>query len=164
MIDMQAMMANEGARKSIEDVKAKLESDPVIGKLIDAAQSVKDLYEISKNYVEMKWEDFKAICEDALHYFNEDKVALPDDALDMVAGGGWSDFWNKCKSAVIAVGVGVGIAVVVGALTAGAIVSLPIAGAMAAGTIAGGAIGIGSMAGIVGGIVQYFVDPLGIAD
>lgn len=153
-LDMEAMMADAEARKCIENVQNEMEKNAEASKLMDAAASLADLYEVAKKYVFMKFEAFKSICKDAFAYFSkEEKVALSDETLEAVAGGGWfSDIWNKCKKVVVAVAVGVGV----GALCAagGAILVAGLGAAVVAGTA--GTMGV--LGGVSAGILNYLKD------
>ena len=115
---------------------------------------MKDAYEIVKKFVTVKYETFKALCMDAMEYFNEDKVALSDETMDAVVGGGFfGDLWNKCKKTVISVGVGVlwGVAAAgIAFAFAGVVV-----GTGGVGTIAVSA-AIGALVGTGAGLTYYF--------
>ncbi len=137
-INVAAIMEDTQSRATIDQIQAAMSRDTIVDKMIEAAQTVEDAYEVVKRYVVIKFEDFKAVCNDMMEYFQGPKVALDDDIMEAVAGGGfWSNVWNVCKRPLMAAVVGAGI----GLLTAGAIlVSAPllVGGAVA---LAAGAVG-----------------------
>lgn len=143
-VDVAKIMSVEGSAEALEKVGEIIDANPVSKKLLEAAQTVEDAYQVFKDYVKMKWEDFKIIFEKTVDYFKEPKAALPDEVMDQVVGGGWSDFWNKYKHKIIRASIIVGCAVAgiaVGALTAGA------AGAVVVGFV-------GTIVGIAG-VIAY---------
>ncbi len=154
VLDMKALMADSEGRGKVEEIQKILENDAVIGKLMDAAQGIQDAYEIVKKFVTVKYETFKALCMDVLDYFNEDKVALTDETMDAVVGGGFfGDLWNKCKKVVVSVGVGVLCGLGAAALTvaaAGVIIGTGGAGTIAVAAAVGAVVGTGS------GLAHYF--------
>ena len=137
-VDVAKVMSAEGAAEALEKVGELIEANPVSRKLLEAAQTVEDAYQVFKDYVEMKWEDFKIVFRKTVDYFREPKAALPDDMLDSVVGGGWSDFWNKYKHKIIRASIIVGC----------------IAGGIALGALTGGAAGA-VVFGLVGAAVGY---------
>ena len=154
VLDMKALMADSEGRGKVEEIQKILENDSVIGKLMEAAQGIQDAYEIVKKFVTVKYETFKALCMDVLDYFNEDKVALTDETMDAVVGGGFfGDLWNKYKKVVVSVGVGVLCGLGAAALTvaaAGVIIGTGGAGTIAVAAAVGAVVGTGS------GLAHYF--------
>ena len=151
---MEAMMADAKAKNYIETVQSKMEGNAEVNALLEKASSLEDLFEVAKKYVTMKFEAFKAICHDAFAYFGkEDKVALSDETMEAVVGGGWlGNLWNKCKKAVVAVAVGVVAAAVIGGGLAASIVT----GGAALGVLgAVFSVGLGGVCGVYAGITQY---------
>ncbi len=143
-VDVAKIMSTAGADEALAKVGEIIDANPVSKKLLEAAQTVEDAYQVFKAYVEMKFEDFKIVFEKTVNYFKEPKAALPDEVMDQVVGGGWSDFWNKYKHKIIRASIIVGCAVAgiaLGALTAGA------AGAVVVGFV-------GAVVG-VGGVIAY---------
>ena len=138
-INVAAIMEDPQSRATIDQIQAAMSSDPIVDKMMKAAQTVEDAYEVVKRYVVIKFEDFKAVCDDMMEYFQGPKVALDDSIMDAVAGGGiWSNVWNVCKIPLMASVIGAGI----GLLTAGAIlVSAPL---IASGAVALAAGGVGT--------------------
>ena len=141
-VDIAAIMENEAFKEVEEKLTEKMEENPVVTKLMEAAQTVEDAYQVVKEYVTVKLEDFKVLFDRTVNYFRESKTALSDEVMEAVVGGGWfSDFWNNHKKQIIRACVIIGAGVVgaaVGVLTGGA------AGAFALGVLglAGGALGI----------------------
>lgn len=154
VLDMKALMADSEGRGKVEEIQKILENDAVIGKLMDAAQGIKDAYEIVKKFVTVKYETFKELCMDVLNYYNEDKVALTDETMDAVVGGGFfGDLWNKCKKVVVSVGVGVLCGLGAAAITvaaAGVIIGTGGVGTIAVAAAVGAVVGTGS------GLAHYF--------
>ncbi len=149
VVDMNALMAQPGAKEELERITAQMEADPEASVLVEGMHSIEEAYEFVKHYAKVKFELFKEIFHDVASYFKEDKVALKDEVLDGVVGGGfWSDLWNnKIVKYTVA-------AVVVGACA--------IAGAWV-GSVVGGAVGavpglwIGGITGFVGGVAAGIV-------
>ncbi len=112
--------------------------------LMEAAQTAEDAYQAVKTFLKVKWEDFKIVFQKTMDYFKEDKLALDDEVLNSVSGGGWSEFWNKIKKPLTAVAVVAFMAV------CGAVIGFDVAGPIGAavgavvGTVAG--IGVAGMA------------------
>ncbi len=143
-VDIAKVMSADGAAEALAKVEELIDANPVSKKLLEAAQTMEDAYLVFKDYVEMKWKDFKIVFQKTVDYFREPKATLPDEMLDGVAGGGWSDFWNKYKHQIIRTSIIVGC----------------IAGGIALGALTGGAAGAvvfgltGAMIG-VGGVIAY---------
>ncbi len=141
------MMKDEKVQEGVENLKAKLAEDTAVKKLVEAAETVEDMYEIAKRYVQVKLEDFKRIYQEVKDYYSSAKAIIQDEVLDNVAGGrGWNFVgWNKLTcicgcivgAAIAVVGVGIGATV--------AILGGPIA------TVAGVALGVGSV--VAGGTI-----------
>ena len=152
---MEAMMADAEAKNYIEAVQSKMEENAEVNALLEKASSLEDLFEVAKKYVTMKFEAFKAICHDAFAYFGkEDKVALSDETMDAVVGGGWfGNLWNKCKKVVTAVAVGVVAAAAFAGMAAIGVATGGVAfGVLGASLLIGGS---GAIGGISAGISQY---------
>ncbi len=136
------LMDNEEVQQQMVQMKAVMEKDPVAVKMIEAAQTAEDVFEITKRYVEVKWEDFKRIFKESVAYFSNSKAELNDEVLDHVAGGwGWDFIGSSKWSCILGCVVGVAMAVVgagIGTLTA--VVSGPI------GVVGGIGLAVGSMA------------------
>ncbi len=154
VVDMKALMADTEARGQVEEIQKILENDSVISKLMDAAEGIKDAYEIVKKFVTVKYETFKALCMDVLDYYNTDKVALSDEAMDAVVGGGFfSNLWNKYKKTVVSVGIGILCGVGAACVTVAAVgvfVGTAGIGAIAAAAAVGAVVGTGV------GLAHYF--------
>lgn len=150
---MNMAMENADVRQQSKELLAKLEADPVINGLMEAAETIEDMYEIAKRYVTMKLEDFRQLFEEAMDYYKGTKVELDDDTMEYVVGGSWKSFWNTFKkvalTAVIVAGVGLLCAVTAGAAAAG----VAAVAAVATGTAVGTAAATGAVTGAIGGAV-----------
>ncbi len=143
MVDIKVFMANEAVAENVGKLEAVIAEDKETCAILDAAQSVQDVFGAVKKYVTMKFEAFTALFDDVMNYFKEDKAVLSDETLDCVVGGwSWSGLWEtvKKKAAAIVIGAAIGAAVgvVAGAATAAGVGAL-IGGF--AGAIAGGIVG-----------------------
>ena len=144
-INVAAIMEDTQSRATIDQIQEAMSRDTVVDKMIEAAQTVEDLYQVVMRYGSMKFEEFKALCSDVMDYFRGPKVALDDEIMDAVVGGGfWGNLWNKCKTVVAAVGAGI----VVGALAAGLVLSAAPLALTAAAVV-------GVVAGVAGGVFLY---------
>lgn len=105
-VDVAKFMHVEGMQAEVDKVQVALEENPVTKKLIEAAKTMEDVFQIVKEYVQVKLEDFKTIWEKTLDYFKSEKAALPDEVMDSVVGGwSFSSFWERFKRPIIAVGI-----------------------------------------------------------
>lgn len=142
-VSVTKFMSLEAGTEFTAKVEEVLDSNPVTKKLMEAAQTVEDVYQIAKEYVEIKLEDFKVIFDKTVKYFKEEKAELPDEVMDGVVGGGFFDWLDKWKHQIITVSIAVGCAAV-GAAIGGALGGGP--GALALGLIGFG-IGVGAAGG-----------------
>ena len=113
-------------------------------KLIDAAKTVEDLYEATKRFIKMKFEDFKVVFQNTFSYFSSAKAALSDEILDDVAGG-WSlssVFSSISKKALCIAGCVIGGAICVAGCVLGAAI---VATTGPIGVIGGSAVIMGSV-------------------
>ena len=154
MMNMAMAMENADVRQQSQELLAKLEADPVINSLMEAAETIEDMYEIAKRYVTVKLEDFRQLFEEAMDYYKGAKVELDDDTMEYVVGGSLKSFWKTFKkvalAAVIVAGVGLACAVTGGLAGAG----IAAAGAAFAGTAVGTAAVTGAATGAIGGAVM----------
>ncbi len=107
-VDVAKMLSVEGADKSVDDMVAAMEENPAVKKLMDAAETLEDMYHVVKEYLAIKLEDFKVLFDKTVDYFKETKAALSDDVLDNVVGGGFWDCVGKWRKEILAVTVLVG--------------------------------------------------------
>ena len=153
MMNMAMAMENADVRQQSKELLAKLEADPVVNGMMEAAETIEDMYEIAKRYVTMRLEDFRQLFEEAMDYYKGAKVELDDDTMEYVVGGSWKSFWNTFKkvalTAVIVAGVGLLCAVTAGAAAAG----VAAVAAVATGTAVGTAAATGAVTGAIGGAV-----------
>ncbi len=137
-INVAALMATEDAQQAKAKFEALVHADPKANALLAAAESVEDVYQVIKRFIDVTLDQVKAAFHKTMDYFKGSKVELDDDTLDNVVGG-WSlsSWWNKYKDAVTMVTGVVLIAsmgVALGAVTFG--VGGAIIGGIA-GTVAG---------------------------
>ena len=138
-------MENETVKKETAELLSVIEQDVEAMKLIDAADTVESLYEATKRYVQLAWEDFKKVFSDAMGYLSSAKTVLQDEVLDNVVGGwSFSGFFNSLSKKVQCVAcivVGATLAVASGAL---AVTSVVFAGPV--GAVVGGLAGVAGFA------------------
>ena len=138
-VNVAQVMSAEGAVERVQRILAGLEENPAVKKLMEAAETVEDMYAVAKEYIQIKLEDFKVLWDKTVDYFKESKAALPDEVMDSVVGG-WSisGFFNKWKKEIIATTIAVGCTVAgiaIGAVLGGWV-------GAAAGAVAGAAVGL----------------------
>lgn len=119
-INVAEMMSYGEIQEAVEELKATLESNPAVGQMIDAAQSLEEMYESMKDYIGMKLEDFKVVFHKAVAFVTGPKTKLEDDMMESVAGGStylkdYRDFKKSAKgtiqNTIIAVALVVGLMV-----------------------------------------------------
>ncbi len=88
-ITFNDMMADEMMQQKMDTLVEAMEKDPVMMKIVDAAKTVEDMYEITKSFIKVTFEDFKKVFHQVTDYFSSDKAVLSDEILDDVVGG-WS--------------------------------------------------------------------------
>ncbi len=144
MYNVVTVMNNNAVE--IKRLQATMEADPVVGRLMDAAETVEDMYKVAKRYVQIKMEDFRQTFNEAMDYLKGSKVQLDDEVMECVAGGfSWSKFWNVVKKVAIS-------AVVVAAVVGACVVTGGVAGAVG-GAIVGAVTATGAAAGATAGMV-----------
>ncbi len=138
-VDVAKVMGVEGVGDAVHKIVAVLEENPAVKALMDAAETVEDMYAAAKEYVQMKLEDFKVLWDKTAAYFKESKAALPDEVMDTVVGG-WSisGFFNKWKKEIVATVIAVGCTV--GGAIAGGLLAGPVG--VVAGAVVGAGVGI----------------------
>lgn len=105
-VDVAKFMHVEGMQAEVDKVQVALEENPVTQKLMEAAQTVEDVFQIVKEFAKTTLEDFKLIWDKTLDYFKNEKAELPDEVMDSVVGGwSFSSFWERFKRPIIAVGI-----------------------------------------------------------
>ncbi len=122
-----------------------LDRDVLAEKMMEKAREVKDVYEVIKRHIAVKFEDFKYALNDTIAYLAPPKLALADADMEYVIGGGfWSSvggwFKKHWKAIVIT-------AAVVAAVAIGAGVAVACLGGVAAAAGGAGAVGAASAAG-----------------
>ncbi len=141
-VNVARVMGAEGAQDAVDKIQAAMEENPAVKKLMDAAASVEDMYQVAKEYVKIKLEDFKVLWDKTVAYFKEEKAALSDEVMDSVVGG-WSfrQWFDEHKKQIAATCVLVAC-VATGAICGGILGGF--GGAMAGaivGTVVGGVCG-----------------------
>lgn len=140
-VNVAEVLSVEENQSYVEKIKEAIEKNPVVTKALEVAETVEEVYGTVKDYIQVKFEDFKVCFEKAMSFYKESKAELSDEVLDNVAGGGfWGNLWNKYKTAIIAT------AIVVGCIATGGVVGVA-AGALM-GTVAAGVAG-----GVIGGAI-----------
>ncbi len=147
VMTIDEVMENAEIKAGMNDLTSAMEQNPVMMKLVEAAETVEDLYQITKKFVKIAFDDFKKVFSQVANYFSEDKMVLSDEMLDDVVGGWSLSGWFKKTANKIACVAGcvAGIGAVVGGILLGGILigtSNPIG--LAAGVAVAGA-------GLVGG-------------
>ncbi len=139
-------------QQGMDDLVAAMEKDAATMKLVEAAATVEDLFQITKRFIQVTFEDFKKVFHQVADYFSADKTEIADEILDDVVGGWSLSGWFKkaanklaCVAGCIA-GVG---AIVGGAALGGALAFLggPVG-------LAGGMVVMG--AGLAGGTALLY--------
>ena len=118
-VDVATMIGTEEAKAGVEKLRAAMEANPVLNKVLDAAESIEDMYQVAKCYFEVTLEDFKILMNKTIEFFKSPKVKLEDEMMDCVVGG-WSfgNFWNKYKKVIISAAIIAGVAAITGGLGA----------------------------------------------
>ncbi len=140
-----------GADRCVEKIKALVEADPESSALMQTAETVEDVFAIVKKFAKVTLEQLKVLFDKTVDYLKETKAALSDEVLENVVGGGFSDWWNRNKRAVIGwsiFGACVIGGIIVGACTAG------LAGAAVG--LMGGAVAGGCIAAVVNTVIDVF--------
>ncbi len=103
-VNVAELMATEDAMQAKEKLEALLDADPEASALVEAAESVEDVYHVIKRFIDVTLEQVKIAFQKSVDYFKESKTELADEALDNVVGGwSFSSWWGKYKKAVIMV-------------------------------------------------------------
>lgn len=151
-MDMAA--AIEQNEVQVQEMLQRLENDPVTSRIMEAAETVEEMYEAAKKYISVKLDEFKAMFDDVLGYYDK-KTRLSDEDMDFIVGGSWKSFWKKFKkvalAAVIVVGAVAACVVTAGAAGAAIGAAGAAAGAAMLGTAVGSAAATGAVAGAIGG-------------
>ena len=143
-INVAEILGSKQGAADLEKVEAAITSDPEVGLLVKAAETVEDVYEIVKRFSTATFEQVKVLFEKTVDYFKESKAVLSDELLDNVVGGGLFEWWDKYKTAVI------GGVIMVGCMAVGAVIGSCVAGP--AGTLGGVYLGIAVGGSILAGI------------
>ena len=111
-VDVSKLMHIEGIHEKVDQFVEAMEENPVTKKLLDALETVEDAYRLAKEFIEIKWEDFKVLWDKTVDYFKTERAPLSDEVMDGVVGG-WSlsGWWNQWKRTIAAACIMVGGAV-----------------------------------------------------
>ncbi len=162
MYNVAAVMNDSVAVAEIKRFQATMEADPVVGRLMEAAETVEDMYKVAKRYIQIKFEDFHQIFNEAMDYFKGSKVELDDEVMECVVGGRWKGWKIFKKIAMVAVAAAIAVGVVAAAAVTGGVACglVGAAGAFVHGFVTGSAITVGAaltstaaVGGAVGGAV-----------
>ena len=153
-INVAEVMDREGVQEATEKILDSMGKNPVIAKLLEAAETVEDAYEVTKNYLKIKLEDFKVLFNKTVDYFKEAKTELSDEVMNSVVGGSFGSWWNKWKKAVIATAIVVGV-VALGVASGG--VALGLIGATAS-TVLGTVGSVSLSAGVCAGVTEVLLN------
>ena len=154
-ISVAEVMDCEGVQEATGKLLDSMKKNPAVAKLLDAAETVEDAYEVAKNYIKMKLEDFKVIFDKAVDYFKESKAELSDEILDSVVGGSLGSWWNKWKTAVIATAIVVGIAALSVASCGTALGVIGATASTVLGTVGSVSLGAGVLTGVTEVLRNY---------
>ncbi len=100
-VNVAEILEQEEAKSQVQEILAAFEANPAAMKVLEAAQSAADVFEIVKKFAKLKWEEFKVLFDKTVQYFREDKAKLDDETLEQVSGGSLSSWWNKWKKDII---------------------------------------------------------------
>ncbi len=137
VVTINEVMEDEKIKQGMDELVAAMEKDAATMKLVEAAETVEDLYQITKRFVKVTIEDFKKVFRQVADYFTTDKTEIADEILDDVVGGWSLSGWFKKAANKLA-------------CVAGCIAGV---GAFVGGVALGGAIAfLGGPIGLVGGL------------
>ncbi len=152
VLTIDEVMENEKIKAGMDDFVAAMEQDAAMMKVVEAAKTVEDMYEITKRFVKVAFEDFKKLFNQVAHYFSSDKTALADEMLDNVVGG-WSFsslFDNIGQKLACIAGCVAGVGAVIGGIAlGGALIATANPVGLAAGLAVAGA-------GLAGGTAMLY--------
>lgn len=149
-MDMAAAIEQNETR--VQEMLQKLEKDPVTSRIMEAAETVEEMYEAARKYISVKLDEFKAMFDDVLGYYDK-KTRLSDEDMDFIVGGSWKSFWNKFKKVALAAVIVVGTVAACVATAGLAGAAIGAAGAAAGAAIAGTAVASAAATGAVTGAV-----------
>ena len=118
-VNVANLLGTEEAKAGVEKFRTAMEANPVLNKVLEAAKSIEDMYQVAKCYLDIKLEDFKILMNKTADYFKSPKIKLEDDMMECVVGG-WDigGFWNKYKKVIISAAIIAGVAAITGGLGA----------------------------------------------
>ncbi len=86
-ISFKEFMDLSDVKRDMCELTSVIEDDALAMKMIAAARTVEDLYDISKRFIHMSFTNFQKLFREASAYFSSDKTKLSNDILDDVVGG-----------------------------------------------------------------------------
>ena len=147
-VDVAEILSRKESRELVERFKAALSQDAEAARIMENSTGIEDMYKVASRYVEMKLEDFKAVCHKTISYLAEAKTRLADDDMDCVVGGGLFDWIKKQWNNIVSIAAGVAGAVGGGLLLCAGITATAF-GAVPVGAVLGAAsIGVCTVSGL----------------
>ncbi len=108
-INVAEILDQEAVKEASAKLKEAIEADPEANEMVQAAESVEDVYAVVKHFANVTLEQMKVIFHKVVDYFKGPKTELPDEVLDNVAGGwSFSSWWKENKVNVAVAGAIVG--------------------------------------------------------
>lgn len=149
-IDTTMIMQSAGFQDKLKAQMLEMQQNPVVNQLMEAAQTVEDMYNVAKHYITLTYEKFVELYDSAMDYCKSAKMELSDDTMEIVTGGWKCPKWLKVVGAVaaaVAITVGVIAATVVTGGAAGAAVAAGLA------AVGGSSVSTAAMVGAASGAV-----------
>ena len=92
------VLQEQNFREQMRNVMEAVTADSVKAKLYETAETIEEYYEIFKDCCIVKFEQFKSLCEEIVDYFNQPKVELDDELMEIISGGNiFKKIGNWCK-------------------------------------------------------------------
>lgn len=149
----EELMNNEKMQAGMADFVESVQKDSVLMPLIEAAQTVEDMFNITKKYLQVTFAEFKNLFKQAVDYFSADKVALADEMLDDVVGGWSLSGWFKSNVEKIKC-----VGAIVGAFALGAAVGVLGGMMIGVGGPIGGLLGVAGVVAVTGFASKVILD------
>ena len=81
------VLQEQNFREQMRNVMEAVTADSVKAKLYETAETIEEYYEIFKDRCIVKLEQFKSLCGEIVAYFNQPKVELDDELMEIISGG-----------------------------------------------------------------------------
>ena len=81
------VLQEQNFREQMRNVMEAVTVDSVKAKLYETAETIEEYYEIFKDRCIVKLEQFKSLCGEIVAYFNQPKVELDDELMEIISGG-----------------------------------------------------------------------------